>query len=344
MQVSSGIAGATLGVLAIWLWGDKGLLAMVLVAPIVTFFVGHWYISRLDRFESPRTSVRGMAAEWRVMVSLGFALMLSGLVTTVGQLAVRSLVQQELGAEALGQFQAAWSIGMTYLSFVLGAMGTDYYPRLAAIITDREATCRLVNEQTEVALLLCAPVLLAMLTLAPFVIRLLYSSEFAPAADILRWQLLGDILKVMSWPLGFVLLAAGTGRTFIFAETSSIAVFVAVTAFAVPFIGVTAAGVAFLALYLWYLPLVFWLGRRRIGFRWSKVVICHAAVLELVAVFVAGLARISNDLSVVIGVSAAVAFGLHALVRLGQMTKVGGKVGRLAQMSRRIVNWTGTKL
>jgi len=69
---------------------------------------------------------------------------------------------------------------MTYLGFVLGAMATDYYPRLTAAISDTATATRLVNEQTEVALLLCAPVLLAMLGLAPWVIHLLYSAEFAP--------------------------------------------------------------------------------------------------------------------------------------------------------------------
>ena len=47
-------------------------------------------------------------------------------------------------------------------------MGTDYYPRLTATIHDPVATNRLVNEQTEVALLLAGPVLLAMLALAPW--------------------------------------------------------------------------------------------------------------------------------------------------------------------------------
>ena len=104
---------------------------------------------------------------------------------------------------------------MTYLGFVLGAMGTDYYPRLSACIHDPAAACRLVNEQTEVALLLTAPALIALLAVSPWLIPLLYTAEFAPAVGILHFQLLGDLLKVMSWPLGFVILAAGAGRTFI---------------------------------------------------------------------------------------------------------------------------------
>ena len=98
---------------------------------------------------------------------------------------------------------------MTYIGFVLGAMGTDYFPRLTEAINDQARARKLVNEQTEMALLLAGPVLLAMITLAPWVIHLLYAASFAPATEVLRWQVLGDILKVASWPMGFILLAMG---------------------------------------------------------------------------------------------------------------------------------------
>jgi len=42
-----------------------------------------------------------------------------------------------------------------YLGFVLGAMGTDYDSRLSAIFHDPLAATRLINDHTEVALLLC---------------------------------------------------------------------------------------------------------------------------------------------------------------------------------------------
>ena len=69
------------------------------------------------------------------------------------------MIQQKLSAESLGYFQAAWAISMTYIGFVLSAMGTDYYPRLTQTIHDRIKVNRLVNEQTEVAILLAGPVL-----------------------------------------------------------------------------------------------------------------------------------------------------------------------------------------
>ena len=178
----------------------------------------------------------------------------------------------ELGTEALGHFQAAWMISMTYIGFVLQAMGTDYYPRLTAVIRDHVTANRLVNEQSEVALLLAGPVFVIMLGLAPWIIELLYSDQFAEAVSVLRWQVLGDILKVASWPMGFIILAAGDGRTFMLTESLSIAVFVGLTWIGLPLIGIDAVGIAFVGMYALLLPLVFVLARHRTGFAWERSV------------------------------------------------------------------------
>ncbi|WP_041787212.1 O-antigen translocase [Rhodomicrobium vannielii] len=338
VQVGSGSGGAVLGVAALWLWGEDGLIAMVLAAPVVTFLLGHLYVSRLERPSGPSDPLPLLAREWSAMARLGFAFMMSGLIAMAGFLAVRVLVQRELGAEALGQFQAAWAIGMTYLGFVLGAMGTDYYPRLTAAIGDRAAAVRLVNEQTEVALLLCGPVIVAMLGCAPWVIRLLYTAEFGPAVEILRWQLLGDIFKVMSWPLGFIILAAGAGKTFIVTESLGICVFVLGVYFGLPLIGVTATGVAFLALYVVHLPLVWWLGRRQIGFCWTRAVRVQAIAVIGAAVAVDSAARWSEPLGAVLGMVLALGMAFWTVMRLSEKTGAGGRLGRMAALGERVRN------
>lgn len=330
VTIGAGASAALFGIIALWLWGSSGITAMVIAAPVATFLLGHIFVSRLGSPKGAMASLPEMSREWRVMARLGFAFMVSGVITLLGQLAVRTLVQRELGPEALGQFQAAWAIGMTYLGFVLAAMGTDYYPRLSAAIGDPVAASQLVNEQTEVALLLCAPVLLTVLGLAPWVIALLYSAEFGPALDILRWQILGDILKVISWPLGFVLLARGAGNTFILTETLGMGTFVLGVMFGLPMIGVTATGVSFLALYAVYLPLVWWFGGRMIGFQWKKAVIHHGLALMVAAAMVMIIAHFSDILGGLLGISLAIAFGLHSLVRISRQVVLPGRLGRLA--------------
>lgn len=336
LQIASAILSTAISVPTLLLWGEGGIAVFILGGPLASFLLGHWFVSRLDRVRGAPTPLRTLASQWRIMARLGIAFMVSGLVVSAGMLGARAIIQDTAGTHELGQFQAAWAISMTYLGFVLSAMGTDYYPRLTAAMTDRESAVRLVNEQIEVALLLAGPAFIAMLALAPVVVHLLYSPQFAPAASILRWQVLGDILKTVSWPLGFVLLAAGAGKIYMLAESVAIGVFVLGVWIGLPLLGIEATGIAFLVMYVVYLPVVFWLGRRRLGFAWRPAVVRQMLLLLAIALLVLVLARVSEPAAMIVGCAAAAALGLHGLGRLGAMAELGGRLGQAAALGRRL--------
>ena len=341
VSVWSAMVSTAGAIAAIWWLGPGGIVIYVLAAPVASFILGHWYVSRLPPHARLPAPWQAMRAQWRTMLHLGLAFMLAGLASTVGQLMVRSLVQRDLGVDALGHFQAAWAISMTYTGFVLGAMGTDFYPRLTALIQDPAAANRLVNEQTEVALRLAGPVVLAMLALAPWVIRLLYSAEFADAAQILRWQVLGDLLKVASWPLGFILLAAGQGKTFMATEWLAMVVFVAMTFVGLPLLGLGATGVAFLGLYVVYLVVVHRLARRRTGFAWSPPVLHLMRLTFLLGASILLLSELHAGAAAVLGSLVALALGTDGLVRLAHAGELRGAVGQIALMMKRVMERMG---
>ena len=341
VSVFSGLVSSVLGVAVLALWGRAGLLAFILIAPIASFVLGHWYVSRLPKIAAVNVPFAELSAQWRTLARLGFAFMLSGLVMMLGQLLVRSMIQKELGLQELGYFQAAWAISMTYIGFVLGAMGADYYPRLTAAMSDHASVNRMVNEQTEVALLLAAPILLAMMALAPWVIHLLYSREFQPATDVLHWQILGDILKVASWPLGYIILAAGDGKTYVFSETVGIGAFVLLTWLMLPWLGLEASGLSFLGLYVVYLPLVFLLAKRRTGFSWASSVFKQITLLFVSAVAILILARYSQTLAAGIGMLLSATFAVYGFSRLAHKSELSGPLGKLAEQAQKLMKIIG---
>jgi len=325
-----------LGVALLWQWGQAGLVAYVLVGPLMSFLLGHWYVSRLPKTAANPIAMQEMAQQWQTLLRLGIPFMGAGLVGTLVQLWIRVEVGNTLGAESLGHFQAAWTISMQYIGFVLAAMGADYYPRLTGVIHDHKAATRLVNEQTEIALLLSAPVFIAMIGLTPWVIHLLYSSAFAPAVDVLRWQILGDVLKVASWPLGFVILAAGAGKTFFLTETIATVLMGGLIAVFSSSVGLQITGIAFLVCYLVYLPLVYLLARRRIGFVWTSSVV---KLMMIIFTFCTAIAIVSTHYwwGAVVAVVLSLAFAIYTLGQLVHMSNLGGTAGRMAALAKQ---WT----
>lgn len=338
VSVLSALLSTILGICAVALWGEQGILMFVLAGPFASFVLGHVFVARVPNSYAPPTPLTKLTKQWFALIRVGAAFMVAGFASTLGQFAVRTLVQRELGAEALGHFQAAWMISMTYIGFVLAAMGADYYPRLTAVIKDHAAVNRLVNEQSEVALMLAGPVFLAMLGLAPLVIKLLYSSQFNESIVVLRWQIFGDLLKVASWPIGFIILAAGDGRTFIRAEFLATAVFVGLSWFGIPIFGVSATGIAFLGMYAVLMPTVYWLAKRRSGFKWDVGVRNRLMLLILAALIVYVATLWSEFVASAVGLIAAMAFGIHSVMCLSRMTEAPGRLGKISNGCRNLMS------
>jgi PST family polysaccharide transporter len=334
VSVASAVLSTLLGVASIYVWAEGGIIAFVIASPLTIFLLGHWYVGRLPRASSGGVRLSKLLAEWRGLARLGSALMVVGVMWTVAHLAVRTLVKDELGSRSLGHFQAAWTIGTAYLGIVLGALGTDYYPRLAAAMDDHRHACRLVNEQTEVALLLAGPLLLMVLGLAPWLIVLLYSRDFLEGLQLLRWQMLSDVFKVLSWPLSYGILATGGARAHLLTESLAIVLFLGVTRTLLPKVGIVAAGISFVALFIVILPVLYLLLSRRLGLRWSMAVWCQAAILLVfvVGVFLAG--SYSQALGAGVGVVASLSFGAYGMVRLAHAAEMGGCIGRFSVRSR----------
>jgi PST family polysaccharide transporter len=87
---------------------------------------------------------------------------------------------------------------------------------------------------------------------------------------MLRWQLLGDVLRIAGWPLSFVLLAAGRGTVFAVNEVATMVIGVGMTALLVPRMGIAGAGIAYCAMYGAYLVSLNILARRHTWPVWDR--------------------------------------------------------------------------
>lgn len=332
LQIGGALLLTLVGLPLVWWFGVAAVPFYVILMPLSAFVLGHVMVARLEKLPPVEASLPELAAQWRMFLVFGLPIMGAAVVGTLTTLWVQAHVKSELGIAALGLFVASNTIATQYAGLVLTAMAGDYFPRLSGVIEDRPAAARLVNQQTEVALLLAGPLILGMFALAPWVMQLLYSEAFAPAAEVLRWQAAGTLLKVVTWPMGFILLAQGAGRTFFMAEVSTVLVMAAATALAVEHFGIAGTGIGYLASYVFYLPVMLIFSARRVGLVWS------GAVLRALALITAGLgvllwpALAPSLLSIAAGLAAAGAVSAYLCWRASEMLDLA----RILQRFRRI--------
>jgi len=234
-------------------------------------FATSWWFSRKVRIRLPAMTFSQVGRETAALLKLGFAFMVSGFLTMGAAYTVRTMVLRTLGLEAAGYYQAAWTLGGLYVGFILQAMSADFYPRLTGVARDHATTNRIVNEQALISLLLAGPGVIATLTFTPMVIAIFYSAKFTVATEVLRWICLGMALRVLTWPMGFIILAQGASSVFFWTEVAWTVVNVGLSWLCLRYFGLNGAGIAFFGSYAFHALMIYPIVRRMSGFRWTAV-------------------------------------------------------------------------
>ena len=268
-SVLGGLAGLIFAIPLYWYFGIKGIVPALVLLAIVPVVVAWWLAKRINFSHHPIN--KGQFRQFALpMLRLGISTMLSGLAFFLSMWIIRILVQRQFGTAGVGQFQAGWGVTTIYLQMIFQAMGRDYFPRLAGMAENPKAMVKQVNEQMHLALLMGTPLLLIAIIGAPWIIHFLYSSKFEEAIPQLQWLALGTLFKLISWPLGFVLLALRKSTVYFFTETFAAAGFLLLSYLLIKPFGMHGVGMAYTLNYILYVIIVLVAARNFIGFRIDK--------------------------------------------------------------------------
>ena len=323
VTVIGAFVGTLAGLAAVWLQGESGLIWFILVQPLAAVLIALHYTRRLPKPTAARLTLVETWEVWKPMAKLGAAFMLGGLATAATLLLVRGRISQELGLDAAGHFAAAWGITMTYVGFLLGAMGADYYPRLAEVIHDKVAAVRLMNDQAQLGLAIGGPVLLLLIGLAPWVIALFYSDEFGPAVTLLQWQTVGNVFKIASWALGFSIVASARSKTFLLVQVNFNILFLLMFWPTLASFGIIAAGPAFSIAYILHFALLYLIVHRIFQFRWQRLSLALLAIHASLATALLGATQFSPEFAAFASVCLALVTGVFG-VRV-VLSKIGNQ-------------------
>jgi PST family polysaccharide transporter len=313
MSVLSALFGTAVSVPIVYFLGKDGVAPALVASAATMLVISLWYGRRVS-IQSPAMTPRQIAQEARPLLKLGVAFMASGLLMLGAAYTVRIVVLRNVGLDAAGFYHAAWTLGGLYTGFVLQAMGADFYPRLVAVIKDDAEGNRLVNEQAHISLLLAGPGVIATLTLAPLVLALFYSAKFAEAVDVLRWICLGIALRVITWPMGFIVVAKSRQGIFFVTELAWAAVNVGLTWICVRTLGLVGAGIAFFVSYVFHALMIAPIVRIMSGFRYSRENIkAGLFFVSSIAVVFCGFYLLPPLLATCLGVTMMIASGVGAI-------------------------------
>jgi len=276
IQIATALWTTLLAVGVYGVFGQSGIIPVIILTGVIQALVAAYYARKME--------IEPVAQAWsatfvyaKKLIGLGVAFMYTGILVNVAGLATKALVVRNLDVSAAGLYQSAWNISVLFATFVLGAMGRDFFPRLTEATSDNRRMGVLVNEQMEIAMLLTLPGVVGVMVFADIVMPVLYSAEFAAASSMLPWMLLGVFARALSWPIGYILLARSEGKLYSISATVFLLFQIALTWVLLPVLGLVGAAIAFAIAEILQCLLYWALAKKAADFRLMK---------QLVPVFV----------------------------------------------------------
>jgi len=276
-----------------YLYRIEAIVPAIIISSLVAF-ISTFYYSYSERIETVKLSNIEVFREGKPMIQLGVMLSISGMIGLVVAYIIQIFISHTGGVAQVGFYNAGFAILNSYVGLVFTAMETDYFPRLSAIVDKVESIRQTVFEQAFIAILLITPIVVLFLIAAPIIIVLLYSKEFTPIIEMVRWGILGMVFKAVSFSIGYILIAKGDSKLFMKTAIGFNALLLLMNLLGYYFGGLEGLGISFLVYYSIHFIALRIITKTRYDFYFEKGFYAVFIVCILVCVFSFLLTYIEN--------------------------------------------------
>lgn len=269
LLAKANVIGSILGLVVTlpfyYTYGINGIVPAVVATSSISV-LSAWYFSRKIIFNKVKVSKGQTLLEGKNMLSMGFLISLSALLTVGASYFLRIFISRTGSIEHVGLYSAGFAIINTYVSLIFSAMGTDFYPRLSEVANDNLLSRQKINHQAEIALLILAPIIIFFLVFINWIIIFLYSKDFMAINSMIYWAALGMFFKSVSWSVSFIFLAKGAFKFYFWCELLANTYMLILNVLGYMFGGLEGLGISFLLGYVFYLIQVYILTKNKYMF------------------------------------------------------------------------------
>ena len=241
-----------------------GALYAMVVNQSVIFFVTLGFVLKSSWFKIEYFK-QGIDKESLVKLSKYSLMAITSVLTVpVSHLIVRNYIGENLSWDDAGYWQGIWYISTMYLMLVTTSLSVYYLPRLSEIQDNLELKKEILNGYKIIMPIVIA-LALAIYVLREFVVYIAFSDKFLPMLELFKWQLIGDVIKIASWLLGYLMLAKAMTKVFIYTEIGFSVLFVLLSIVFIDSFGLVGITYAFSVNYFLYLIMMILIFRKRFG-------------------------------------------------------------------------------
>lgn len=185
----------------------------------------------------------------------------SALTVPVSHLIVRNYIGENLSWDDAGYWQGIWYISTMYLMVITTSLSVYYLPKLSEI-QDKAELKREIFHGYKIIMPIVLVMSLVIFLLKEYVILIAFSDKFMPMMELFAWQLIGDVIKIASWLLGYITLAKAMTKTYISLEILGSLSFVLLSIYFVDNYGLVGITYAYALNYFLYMFVMIYIFRK----------------------------------------------------------------------------------
>ncbi|MFD1359103.1 O-antigen translocase [Fictibacillus halophilus] len=193
-----------------------GAFSATILAQVIILLVSLVAITKLKDFKykfkfSVNTNI------YRRMFAFSLMTIVSIISVSLTQILIRDYIIDEFSIRKAGIWQGIWKVSEMYLMVLTTAFSTYYLPKLSELKSRIELRNEIMSGYKIIIPFVISSTLLVYLC-RDFIIWLLFTPEFYEMRSLFFYQLLGDVFKMISWTLAFLMIAKAMTKSFIITE------------------------------------------------------------------------------------------------------------------------------
>ena len=251
INICTGVVGLLLMATLSPLYGLQGGLVATAVLPFATAVIA-WAFARRRDWWPVRPLAHGVSpAEARGAVSFVPMAVISAVAMPLLQILIRDNVAGHGGMAEVGLLQGVMRVSDMYLGVATSVFTMYYFQRFSEIKVADE----LVREAKRGFLIIVPTVAVASVViylLRDLIVHIIFTEAFLPMRDLFGWQMVGNVLKMVGWLFGYLLLAKANAFAMAGLELVTIGVWWGLSIYFISINGTVGATHAFAATYALY--------------------------------------------------------------------------------------------
>lgn len=223
IAIIGNLIGLIVSVLFISQYQTIGALLAIIITPSVLFLVSFYFFSKeISIFNS----VRLRFFDFKIIRNLSHYFLMAlvpGIIGSIVFLSIRKNIITIVGIQEAGYWEAISRVSSYYLLFISSILTLYFLPNLAVAKNNKETKIVFWKYYKAIFPFIFIGLLLIYFTRL-WIVKLLFTEAFLPVTSLFFWQLVGDMLKMASWILGYQFFAKKLTVAFIVSELFSLSI------------------------------------------------------------------------------------------------------------------------